>query len=194
MAHRGILIALRVLMIAAAFALGAQLGQRLANGGGQSALSWMEAGIPLAAALLLLVGQYMMARLQWHLLQDRDHGEQNQYEMKSLSQLVEGLRNDRDRIGRELEQLRGEQEISRAAKAHDSLDGFIGTLAAVIARSLAGAQELSIFHLGEEQAVMPRAHYQRYREIELFIIFSDDRGALLAENMRHEPLPSSRFG
>ncbi|MHC4883481.1 MAG: GGDEF domain-containing protein [Planctomycetota bacterium] len=195
MIPRGVLILVRVLMVATAFALGAFLGQKLATGEvGQAPVFWPEVGVSLAAALLLLLGQYVLARLQWHLKQNQDRGEQNQYEVTSLSRLVDGLREDRDRIKRELEQLRGEQEISRAAKAHDSLDGFIGTLAAVIARSLAGAQELSIFHLSEEKMVMPRAHYQRYRDIELFIIFSDDGGALLSESMQHEPLPSSRFG
>jgi len=181
-------------MVLTAFLLAGVVGERISAQLPQSLMDHARTWLPMFSALLLLAGQYLLARISWKLRVLEKEREQEHFELQGTQNLIRNLRQGRDRLELELEHLRGEQELSRAAKAHDSLDGFIGNLASVIARSLAGAQELTIFNVDERETALPRAHYQRYRNIELFIIFSNEGGALLAEAMQGEPLPARRFG
>jgi diguanylate cyclase (GGDEF)-like protein len=157
---------------------------------------WLPTAMRAGAAGLLLLGAFALGRLRRRVRESCEALEADRFELAGLRQYAEGLERDCDLLRAEVERIGPVQALSQAAQAHDTLEGFIGTLARVVAHNLKGAKELTIYRSGDDtpEDLRPLAAYRLEHKAELLLAFTPEGGDLLAEQGGADGVPARRFG
>ncbi|MFH0911085.1 MAG: GGDEF domain-containing protein [Planctomycetota bacterium] len=155
-----------------------------------------ETQIAMALACLTLLGIQHLLR---GLAQERDEAveiaQEERFEREGLESLVKGLERDRNRFRDEVERLRPQEALASAAEADEPLDKTLFTLARMVATTLPGVRNLTLFRTDTQgDLIQPLAQYQVTPQTEIFLLFTHRGGSILAQAMEGGPLPSRRFG
>lgn len=149
-----------------------------------------------SAALHLILLQHLLARTTRRLRRREEELADQRFELEGLRGQNAGLTQERDLLRSEVEMLKPAQALSSVANQSDDLDGFLNTLASVVAKNLAGAQELTLYHCDLENHAPPepRAHYSLHHDTELFVAFTPEGGQLLGREAPEGLIPARKFG